>query len=59
MSKEEISFMTTTIKFYTNRALITECLDQVQIDFPIKLDFVYAKRTGKVVGNSVSFKSPN
>ena len=46
-------------KFYTIKALKTECLDQVQIDFPMRLDFDYANRTWEVLGNSVSFGCPN
>ena len=35
-----------------------ECLDRVQIHFPMRLDFDYANGPWKVLGNSVSFKCP-
>ena len=41
---EEISLMTTTI-YSIQIELITEYLDRVQIDFPMKLDFDYANGT--------------
>ena len=45
-------------QFYTTTALLTWCLDQVQIDFPIRLGSDYANETWKVLGNNFLFECP-
>ena len=46
-------------QFYTTTVLMTWCLDQVQIDFPIRLSSNYANGIEKVLGNKILLRCPN
>ena len=45
--------------FFSTNALNTECLDQVQINFPMTWGSFYANGTLKVLGNNVSLLCPS
>ena len=45
-------------KFNATTALMTRCLDQVQINFASRLSTIYANGTWKVLGNTIFVQMP-